>query len=243
MNLGGYRPIASLKRMSANADYITRLRSPEPMPTAQVLEELGFKRSRLGCYARNWERLEVVAPEWFGGYAFLCTWWSPNRRTFGIPEFRVPSKIAPACLLAILYKECSGAFGQGALPIEFQIGKAQYEIQRKIQSIIPAPPTIWADRKFLRFCLSYLDKSSDWTNEDYPLRLLVTGKQLRMEGKPRTVCCPVHGEWLGISIVSAKALFRGLPKRFLSSVVPLQQEGKAVRIGRYSIPATWEEPQ
>jgi hypothetical protein len=229
--------------MSASADHIARLQSLAPISTAQVLEELGFKQNRLGCYARNWERLEVVAPECFGGYAFLCTWWSPNRRTFGIPEFRVPSKIAPACLLAVLYKECSGAFEQGALPIEFQIGRAQYEIQRKIQSIIPAPPTIWADRKFLRFCFSYLDKSSDWMNEDYPLRLLVTGNQLRMEAKSRTVCCPIRGEWLGISTVSAKTLFRGLPRRFSSSVVALQQEGKAVRIGRYLIPATWEEPQ
>jgi hypothetical protein len=117
--------------MSVSADHIARLQSLAPMPTGQVLEELGFTQSRLGCYARNWERLEVVAPEWSGGYAFLCTWWSPNRRTFGIPEFRVPSKIAPACLLAILYKECSGAFEQDALPIEFQIGRAQYEIQRK----------------------------------------------------------------------------------------------------------------
>jgi hypothetical protein len=126
--------------MSANPDYIARLQSLEPIPTAQVLELLGFKRNRLGCYTHNWERLEVVAPEWFGGYHVLCTWWTANRRTLGIPEFKIPGKIAPACLLAILYQECGGAFQRGALPLEFQIGKARYELQSKIQSIIPPPP-------------------------------------------------------------------------------------------------------
>jgi hypothetical protein len=173
MKLGGLSTDSlSQKRMSASAHYIARLQSLEPIPTAHVLEGLGFKRNRLSCYARNWERLEVVAPEWFGGYAFLCTWGSPNRRTFGIPEFRVPSKIAPACLLAILYKECSGAFEQGALPIEFQIGKAQYEIQRKIQPIIPAPPTMGRSK------IS-------------PLLSLLFGQNLRLDerGLPSSLMC------------------------------------------------------
>jgi hypothetical protein len=241
MKLGGYRPITSLKRMSANPDYIARLQSLEPIPTAQVLELLGFKRNRLGCYTRNWERLEVVAPEWFGGYHVLCTWWTANRRTLGIPEFKIPGKIAPACLLAILYQECSGAFQRGALPLEFQIGKARYELQSKIQSIIPPPPTIWADRKFLRFCLSYMDKSADWANEDYTIRFRAADNQLRVQGKSETVFCPVRGEWLGVSKVSARTLFRVLPKRFSHSVVALQQEGKALRIDGHLIPATWED--
>jgi hypothetical protein len=240
INLGGYRPIASLQKMS-EPDYIARLQSLESMPTAQVLELLGFKRNRLGCYAHNWERLEVVAPEWFGGYHVLCTWWSANRRTLGIPEFKIPSKIAPACLLAILYKECGGAFQRGTLPLEFQIGKARYEFQTKIQSIIPPPPTIWAGRKFLRFCLSYLDKRADWAIEDYTIRLSAADNQLRFQGKSETVFCPVRGEWLGVSKVAARALFRGLPKRFSQPVVALQQEGNALRVDRHLIAAAWED--
>jgi hypothetical protein len=227
--------------VSASTDYINQLKSLDPLPTTQVLELLGFKQNHLGNYSQRWERLEVIAPEWLGGYHFLCNWYSADGRRAAMPEFRVGSKVPPASLLALLYELCGESFQGNELPLPFQIGKEQLAFQRMIRSLTPRSPTIWADRKFLRFCLSYLDKRADWSNEDYTLRLAVADNQLRIEGKLETVFCPVRGEWLGVSTVFAKILFRRLPKRFSNSVVVLQQEGKGLRIDRHLIPASWEE--
>lgn len=200
-------------------------RTPRSIPQAKISDQQQ-RPLRIGAHS------DIARNE---GVALL-----KDRRQIGMPEFRVGSQVAPAMLLAELYDSCAGAF-RGCLPLEFQIGKEAYLDRRKTLSLMPPPPRIWADRKFLRFCLSYLDKSADWSNEDYTIRLAVADNQLRIEGKLETVFCPVRGEWLGVSTVFAKILFRRLPKRFSNSVVVLQQEGKALRIDRHLIPASWEE--
>jgi hypothetical protein len=225
--------------MSASPDYIARLQSLEPTPTAQVLELLGFKRNELGNYARQWGPVKMIAPEWLGGYHFLCDWMRADRRTIGCPEFRVPRKVAPATLLAVLYDRCGGAFG-GDPPLEFQIGKEELKFQHNLLSLRKFP-TVWAERTFFRFCISYLQREREWVEEDYSVRLDVLGNQLRIACKARTVFCPIRGEWLGATTVSARNLFVRLPKRFSGPVVVLAQEGKVLRIDGYSIPAVWEE--
>jgi hypothetical protein len=69
----------------------------------------------------------------------------------------------------------------------------------------------------------------------------VIDRQLRIEGKSDIIFCPVRGEWLGISSVSAQVLFRRSPKRFAGPVVALQQQGDGLRIDGHLIPGTWEE--
>lgn len=181
----------------------------------------------------------MIAPEWFGGYHFSCVWVSVDRRTIGCPEFRVPRNVAPAILLAVLYDHCAGAFG-GDLPREFKIGREELKFQHNLMSLRKFP-TVWAERTFFRFCISYLQRKRDWIEDDYSVRLDILGNQLRIGCKGQTVFCPVRGEWLGASTISARNLFVRLPKRFVGSVVVLAQEGKVLRIDGYSIPAVWEE--
>jgi hypothetical protein len=222
-------------------DYADFLRSRDPVPTEQILEQLNFKKNNLGNYFRTWANLRVAALEWLGGYHFILTWASVDRRSAGQPELRVPAKVAPALLLAVLYDSSKDAFSKGGLPPELQIGKEELEYRRKTQALMPPPPTIWADRKFLRFCLSYVDRAADWSQDDYVLRLAFAGEQLRIQAKSQTVFCPARGNWLGASIVSARDLFRRIPKRFLSQVVALQQKGDALVIDRRTVKAKWEE--
>ena len=89
--------------------------------------------------------------------------------------------------------------------------------------------------------MSYLDEQADWSVEDYQIRVAAIDGQLRIEGKSDTVYCPVRGEWLGISSVSAQVLFRRLPKRFTGPVVVLQQHGDGLRIDGHLIPGTWKD--
>ena len=195
----------------------------------------------MGVYSQSWGNLDIDAPEWLGGYHFICSWRAPDGRSAGMPEFRVASRVAPALLLALLYQECRPSFAKGILPIEFQIGKEELDFQRKLRSLIPPPPTIWAEREFLRFCLSYLDKGADWSKEDYSLRFAVADEQLRIEGRLQKIFCPARGSWLGVSTVSARDLFRRLPRRFVNIVVVLQQKGNGLLIDGRLIPAHWEE--
>jgi hypothetical protein len=225
--------------VSDNNQYIDWLKGRIPLPTGDVLERLGFRRNELGNYARQWGQVKMIAPEWLGAYHFSCDWVSADRRTIGCPEFRVPRKVAPAILLAVLYDHCGGAFG-GDLPLEFQIGKEELKFQHNLLSLRKFP-TVWAERTFFRFCLSYLQRKRDWVEEDYSVRLDVVGNQVRIACKGQTVFCPIRGEWLGASTVSARNLFVRLPKRFSKSVVVLAQESKVLRIDGYSIPAVWEE--
>jgi hypothetical protein len=131
---------------------------------------LGFGQNKLGVYSKKWDWLEIHAPQWLDGYHFMCLWHSADGRQIGAPEFRVGCQVAPAILLTQLYHACAAAF-PGTLPLEFQIGKEEYLYRRRTASLVPPPPQIWADRKFLRFCLSYLDEHADWSAEDYLLRL------------------------------------------------------------------------
>jgi hypothetical protein len=151
----------------------------------------------------------------------------------------VPGNVAPAILLAVLYDHCGEAFGSD-LPLEFQIGKEELRFQHNLMSLRKFP-TVWADRTFFRFCISYLQRKCDWVEDDYSVRLDIVGNQLRIVSRAQTVFCPIRGEWLGASSVSARNLFVRLPKRFSRSVVVLAQEGKALRIDGYLIPAEWKE--
>jgi hypothetical protein len=220
-------------------EYIDWLKGRVPLPTDRVLEGLGFKLNALGNYERQWGPVKMIAPEWLGAYHFLCTWMSADRRKMGCPEFRVPGNVAPAILLAVLYDHCGGAFG-GDLPPEFQIGKEELRFQHNLLSLRKFP-TVWAERTFFRFCISYLQQKRDWVDEDYSARLDIVGSQLRIACKAQTVFCPIRGEWLGALTVSARDLFVRLPKRFSRSVVVLAQEGNVLRIDGYSIPAVWED--
>jgi hypothetical protein len=148
----------------------------------------------------------------------MCSWWSPDRRQAGIPEFRVSRKVSPPLLLSVLYQQCAGAFGKTTLPIEFQIGKEEFEFQNASQSLILPASTIYA----LRFCLSYLDRPADWSKEDYFLRFTAANEQLQIDGRSQKVFCPARGSWSGIATVSARELFRRLPKRFTDTVVALR---------------------
>ena len=183
--------------------------------------------------------MEVNAFEWFGGWQFLALW--RDSRTMGMPEFRIFQNISPVELLARVYRTTKDAFTGLPLPPELEVGKAQDEYERKTRAVIPPPPTVWAEREFFRFCLSYIEKPNDLLERDYEIKLAATDGQLRIASGPHTIYCPARGSWLGSSTISARELFQILPKRFSRDAVSLEQHGNKLKVeGRY-IKAVWHD--
>jgi hypothetical protein len=118
-----------------SVEYIELLRRRNPLPINEVLDLLSFKKNEMGGASRAWDNLQVTVVQWFDEYHFICTWVASDRRSAGMPEFRVGSKIVPADLLAVMYERCRGAFEEGSLPIELQIGKNEIEFRKKTQSL------------------------------------------------------------------------------------------------------------
>ena len=130
---------------------------------------------------------------------------------------------------------------KGNVPIEFEIGKEQYEKQQRLRKLIPPAPTVWVEREFFRFCLSFHEKRNDWSQQDSFLRFEIIRSQLEIDDGNQITCCPARGRWLGSSKVSARDLYRNLPKRFFHDVVTLSQRGDAIMIDGRKIRAEWRD--
>jgi hypothetical protein len=205
------------------------LQSQELLPVEDILQSLGFERNDLGGYEKNWGPLTLSSIEWLGGWHFIGYW--IGRRTAGCPEFRAPSKVVPASLLAALYANYREAFQGQDLPTPLIRGKQEWENEIRLHAAKPPAPTVWADREFFRFCLSYIEKGDDWSSYDYPIKFAVFDHQLKFESKSRIVFCPARGQWSGPLQVQAKDLYRRLPKRFMGEVVALRQHGEKLLVG------------
>jgi hypothetical protein len=220
-------------------DRVETLKSQEFIPVEQLLSLLGFEENKLGNYERTWGPLNVSAALWLGGWQ-VSSYWVGGRKA-GYLEFRIPLKISPAGFLAVLYENTHDAFASMQLPPELGIGKEESKYRATLRELMPSPPTIWADRHFFRFCLSRIEKNSDWSVADFQVNFAVVSGQLRFVAADLTVYCPARGAWLGTSEVSGRELFRKVPKRFADSVVRLEQHGKALVIGGRHIGASWRE--
>jgi hypothetical protein len=223
-----------------DSDYFEKLRSRDQLPTEQVLDLIGFTESRVGGYERKWGNLEVGCAEWLGSWHF-AGWWVTSRE-LGFPEFRVGPMTSPASLLATLYDHCGSAFSRSLwLPTELRIGKEELEYRRKTRALTPQPPTVWADRKYLRFCLNYIRQKLG--DDSCLITVSASDGQLKIDCAPQslTVYCPVRGEWVGTSEIAAESLFRLVPKRFNRPLIALLQYGDKVTIDSRNVPARFVE--
>jgi hypothetical protein len=223
------------------------LRSTEERPTEEVLTLLSFKRTPGGTYERAWPPVQVIAGRWVVGWMVLIDYfsqWSRDKRVLRGPrEYHCSWKTSPAEFLALLYHWCHDAFedtrfeGSGALPRELQIGREHWR-----EKMFPPPSsTVWVDREFFRFCLSYLEKRQDWFKEDYTIKFQFAEAQLRLESHAQPIFCPARGTLFDIAEVSAAGLFRALPKRFTRPVVSLTRKGERLLLDYHPVPAKWTE--
>ena len=124
---------------------------------------------------------------------------------------------------------------------ELTLGKQYLELKRSVQKLLPPMPTIWAEREFFRFCVSYIEKRHDWSKEDYEVVFSYQDGQLKFVVGSLSIFCPARGTWIGSAYVSGRQLFRRLPKRFLSDVVTICVEPDKIRIESRPIPARWQD--
>lgn len=213
----------------------------QEQPLEAVLDLLGFVPANLGR-VRQFGDLEFGVCESLN-CSFLSRDGRVTSRTWTPPyEVRIFSPIAPIDLMATIYRLWSEVYPNQEPPdTDLYLGMKWTEYRREVKKLIPPPPTLWADREFLRFCLTYIERSHDWVDADYEIRFSQAPGQLLIIAKDSEVYCPARGNWVGEIVISAKALFRHLPKRFIGHVVTLQSEGDKLRIDTRVFPARWTE--
>lgn len=206
-----------------------------------VLKMLEFAPANLGV-TRKYGNLEFGVCESIG-CSFLSCNGLVTSRTWTLPqEVRIFSPITPIELMATIYRLWAEVYpDQEVSDADLHFGKEWIAYQREVKRPIPPPPTMWADREYLRFCLTYIVRQHDWIDEDYEIRFSRVPGQLRMVAKDLEVFCPARGDWLGEVIVSAKALFRGIPMRFMGSFVALEAYGDKLGIAGHRIDSRWDD--
>lgn len=222
----------------------------DKLPIEKLLDALEFVPNPTGVgFVRRWGIVEFQACQsmccWFLSRGFIKRSSTPpyDIRVIGWPyEIRLEYEMAPIKMMAIIYPLWADAHrGEEPHDVFLIWGKEWLDYQRELKRLIPPPPTIWADRGFLRHCLTYIEQLHDWVDADYDIRFSQVPGQLRINAKETEIYCPARGNWVGETFVSAKALFRRLPKRFIGHVVMLQIEGDKLRIDTHIFSARWVE--
>ena len=212
-----------------------------PQPIEAILPGLGFVKTELG-FARRWSGLEFVGCEDLFAWTLMREGRRTTREMWPPYQARVNSPIKPIELLATLYKMWADTFESAAPPdAHLRLGKAWLDYQRELRNLIPKPPTLFAERELFRHCLTHVERRHDWAEADYAIVFSQIPGQLRIRVGETEVHCPAEGEWVGEAMVSARELFRRLPKRLMGQTVCLRIDDNALLINGYPISARWHE--
>ena len=213
----------------------------DKMPLDKALEVLEFIPTPLG-YQRKWDDLEFSAAESFDCWFLMRDGFCTKRTACQPHDVRISTPIAPIELMAAIYRLWSEVYAPKESLDPFLLwGKEWIDYQQEIKKLIPPPPTLWAEREFLRHCLNYIEQHIDWVDDDYDIVFSQSSGQLRINANKIELYCPARGNWIGETTISAKKLFRGLPKRFIGPAVMLQTKSDKLIIDGRQIPARWSE--
>ena len=214
----------------------------EKCAVEEIIPRLGFV-GKNDVHLREFDGIQFSIGTWIG-----CHMLSRDRRAVkntAIPprEILVVSPTLPIELMATIYRLWTEVFGDSEPQDScLRLGKQWLDYQGELKRLIPPPPTLWAEREFLRHSLNYIDKQYDWAEEDYLVKFSSLPGQLRIVAKDTELFCPARGNWIGEVSISAKELFRNLTKRFIGLAVMLQIEANKLRIDNRVLRAKWGEP-
>lgn len=222
----------------------------ESYPIEETLRILGFdEKNEYGNPKRSWGPLEVVAMPWIGCWELMFSTKWRSEDVIPLPyELKIPPKSSPIVILSIIHEAWNSWFSSLETPEDLKLGKefGERNWEDQLHEYLNRP-TLWADREFFRFCISYLDKMFDWSKEDFEVALSYVDGQLKMKIKEIEVHCPARGHFNGIlTLPSARQFFRYLPKRIMDYTVLIQViDNDKVVIGSRQLPylmqAQWSE--
>jgi len=215
------------------------------MPVEEALKLIGFTgRSDCGNPKRTWGPIEVIAGPWICEWKLLIIIKQNSKDTIYLPqELSIGRTMRPIDILVIIYCACDSFFLTEDPPKELMWGKLEWNhYNEELRQELERRPKLWAEKQFFRFCISYLGKRYDWANEDYNIEFSHNDGQLKITAKDDIIFCPAIGTFNGTLTVSARQLFRCLPKRFVSPTVFIEviKEDEAI-ISSHMIPARWIE--
>ena len=193
-------------------------------------------------FARRWSGLEFVACEDPSAWNLMREGRSTEREMWPPRHLRVNSPIKPIELMATLYKMWAEVIRCASPPDDsLRLGEAWLDYQRDLRNLIPKPPTLYAERELFRFCLTHIERRHNWVEADYAIVFSQITGQLRIRAGEIEFHCPAEGEWVGEAIVSARELFRRLPKRFMGQTVQISLQDDTLLFDGHPIAAQWRE--
>jgi hypothetical protein len=218
----------------------------EKYPIEETLRILGFEENSLGNLERSWGHLTVKAGPWIGCWQLMFSTKWRSERELPIPYemcIRVPE--TPIVILSIIHEAWKYWFRRMETPSDLLMGKEFGD--RNWQAVLDkynCRPTLWAEREFFRFCVGYLEKQYDWPEEDCDVEFSYADGQLKLRAKDIEVHCPARGKFNGRLTLSARHLFRYMPKRFTAETIFIQvTDNDKVIIGSRLLNAQWVENQ
>ena len=214
-------------------------------PTEEALRILGFdSEDEYGNPKRTWGPLEVLATPslWGCGLLFSTKWRSED--IFPIPyDTFLPPKITPIVILSFIHNAWESWFSERDTPADLQLGKefSERNLEEQLQKYLNRP-SLWVDRKFFRFCVNYLDKLFDWSEEDFKIELSYASGQLKLRVEDIEVHCPARGKFNGtLTLLSSRQFFRYLAKRFVGDPILIEVIDKEnVVIGSRMLPRQFQ---
>lgn len=214
----------------------------EKMPIDKALDALGFVKTEEIGYSREWDGVAFDASESFLGWCLIFGGHISRREMIEPFPIHIPSEIAPIDLMATIYKYWAMAYPNKD-PNELSLiwGKEWIDYKKELRQLIPDVPTVWADREFFRYCLSFIEKRIDWDKADYDIEFSFENGQLKIVAQDIALFCPSFGQLIGTTKASARQLFRRIPKRFLGGLVSINSDGKKLLIDSCELDATWSD--
>lgn len=220
----------------------------DKQPIESVLQSLEFESADFG-HKRKFHDVEFSAGESFSSWFLIRAGSTTKLSWTPAHDINIFTPIAPIELMATIYKLWAETYDQkepfdiikGPIDSFLLLGKKWIDYRKEVNALIPQIPTIWEQREFLRNALNYIERQHDWVDEDYDIQFSHIPGQLRISAKNTEVYCSARGNLIGEANVSAKTLFRNLPKRFLGDVVALQFKGNKLVIYSREYPARWTE--
>lgn len=222
----------------------------DKMPIASLLAMLRFAPATTGTgFVKRYGRVELAACESMFGWSLIRSSVRRSRmppraaREIESPyEITLPEEMPPIELIALIYRIWAEAHpDEPACDTFLILAKAWLDYRRDVNALIPPPPTLWVAREFLRHALAWLARELDWAASDSDVRFSHSAGQLQIRSGVVEVHCPASGHWLGWSTVSARDLFRGMPKRFSGRTVVMQLRADRLLIANRYINARWHE--
>lgn len=218
-------------------------RALENVPTAVVLDEIGFKLRENSGWPKNlcwfgvndgWQIKITAQQDWFGRWNLYGE--GRSERTILCHEAIVPDEDLRGKTMARVLSIWRNAYGREApVPDCLSLGVVFEEHQEAMRRLDPGMPHLNLDGFMFRACVKWLRQNhSARQDNDYLLMSFFEGL-LRLRTKDNVLGCPAHGIWTDDCQVSLNDLLRIDPWSLRGRAICVERALESVSFNGYVV--------